>query len=144
MSEPWPRPAVSVAVFRGGDVLLVERAQPPLIGVWSLPGGRVEAGEALLDAAARELAEETGVVAAIGPIVSAIDVIRRDGADQVTVHYIVVTFAAHWLAGEPAAASDVRAARFLPPDRIAELPHSEGLLPVIRRAQVLLASPDEQ
>jgi 8-oxo-dGTP diphosphatase len=67
-SDRWPRPAltVDVAVFvRGAPlvVLLIQRAEPPFAGGWALPGGFLEQGETVAAAAARELAEETGIEA---------------------------------------------------------------------------------
>jgi 8-oxo-dGTP diphosphatase len=67
-SEEWPRPAltVDVAVFvRRAPllVLLIQRGEPPFAGQWALPGGFVEEGEVVAVAAARELAEETGIAA---------------------------------------------------------------------------------
>ena len=56
-----PVPAVGVVCFRGDEVLLIRRGRPPRQGQWSLPGGRIEPGERAVDAALRELREETGV-----------------------------------------------------------------------------------
>lgn len=54
--------AVDVVVLASRHVLLVKRANEPFVGRWALPGGFVESGELLVDAASRELAEETGVL----------------------------------------------------------------------------------
>ena len=78
-SFQMPRLGVSACVWRDGKVLIARRAKPPLKGVWSLPGGHVEWGEALRDAARRELKEETGIEAELETIVDVADVIRREG-----------------------------------------------------------------
>jgi hypothetical protein len=62
---PSPVPAVGVVCLRGDEVLLIRRGTPPRQGEWSLPGGRIEPGERAVDAALRELREETGVEAEI-------------------------------------------------------------------------------
>ena len=61
MTEPLPRLAVSVCLIGPDGVLLVERAREPFKGRFSLPGGRVEFGETLAEAARREVEEETGL-----------------------------------------------------------------------------------
>jgi 8-oxo-dGTP diphosphatase len=102
-----PRLGVSAAVWRDGRLLLVRRTKPPLIGVWSLPGGHVEWGETLRQAAARELMEECGVAAALDHLVDSIDVIRRDDAGLVRAHYTVTAFTGPWLSGEAKPGDDV-------------------------------------
>jgi 8-oxo-dGTP diphosphatase len=101
-----PLLGVSVAVRRGDQVLLVLRARPPLAGLWSLPGGLVETGETLIEAAKRELREETGIAVAIGGAVDQAEIIARDEAGKVEAHYVLVVFAATYESGEARAADD--------------------------------------
>lgn len=105
-----PVPAVGVVCLRGDEVLLIRRGQPPRLGEWSLPGGRIEPGEGARDAALRELFEETGVTA---EIVGLIDVV--DGVfPEIERHYVLIDFAARWIAGEPVAGDDAAEAVFMP------------------------------
>jgi 8-oxo-dGTP diphosphatase len=110
--------AVSVAIWRGGKALLVRRARPPFAAIWSFPGGVVETGETLADAAAREVREETGLeVEIIGPIDRA-EVIRRDADDRIERHYVIIVFAGRSICGEPVAADDADAAGWFDPGEI--------------------------
>lgn len=105
-----PVPAVGVVCLRGDEVLLIRRGTPPREGEWSLPGGRIEPGERAVDAALRELAEETGVV---GKIIGLIDVV--DGLfPEIEHHYVLIDYAATWVSGEPVAGDDAADARFMP------------------------------
>ncbi|MEL6622506.1 MAG: NUDIX hydrolase [Pseudomonadota bacterium] len=110
----WPRPAASIAVFRDDSILLGRRGKPPLVGAWSLPGGKIEPGETAADAALRELDEETGVRADLLGVVGIRDVIIRSETGKLTAHYVIAVHAARWRAGEPVAASDITEARFVP------------------------------
>src|SRR5262249_37661524 len=110
----WPRACASAAVFRAGTVLLVERGKGPKQGLWSLPGGHIEPGESAAAAAVREVAEETGVTVRILGLADVNDVIVHDAAGTLTAHYVISVFYGAWAAGEPAAASDSRSARFVP------------------------------
>lgn len=110
-----PVPAVGVVCFRkgasGGDeVLLIRRGKPPRMGQWSLPGGRIEPGERAIDAAIRELAEETGVEAEIVGLIDVVDGIFP----QADLHYVLIDYAAVWTAGEPVAGDDAMEAGFYP------------------------------
>ena len=100
-------PAVGVVCLRSGEVLLIRRGRAPRLGEWSLPGGKVEWGETLADAALRELREETGVQA---DILGLVDV--ADGLFDADNHYVLVDYAARWTGGEPVAGDDAHEARF--------------------------------
>jgi ADP-ribose pyrophosphatase YjhB (NUDIX family) len=134
----WPKVAASIAVFREGRVLIVERAKPPLSGVWSLPGGHIEPGEPAADAALRELAEETGVVAEIASIAGAREVIRRSASGAIEAHYLIITHAGRWLKGEPKPRSDVSDARFVRPEELAHYHVTDGLADIVGRAKTLI------
>lgn len=124
MSETQrPIAAVGVACFRGEDVLLVRRGAPPFEDHWSLPGGRIEWGERAADAALRELKEETGCEAALLGLVDVVDAVLSRRAEPAAPwgHYVLIDYAARWLAGEPRPGDDARDARFFGPHEIAAL-----------------------
>lgn len=106
---PAPVPAVGVVCLRGDDVLLIRRGTPPRRGEWSLPGGRIEPGERAVDAALRELREETGVEAEITGLIDVVDGLFP----EVGRHYVLIDYAARWLSGEPVAGDDAAEARFV-------------------------------
>jgi 8-oxo-dGTP diphosphatase len=139
----FPRPAASIAVFRGDNVLLAERGNPPVAGLWSLPGGHIESGEKAREAALRELAEETGVTAEIADVTAVHDVIVRDKSGVVTVHYVLSVFYGRWLAGEPVAATDCRDARFVALDDLKEYALTPGAELIIRTAYNRLTAKPE-
>ncbi|MEZ5923599.1 MAG: NUDIX hydrolase [Hyphomicrobiaceae bacterium] len=135
----WPRLASSIAVFRDGEVLIVERAKPPLVGVWSLPGGHVDPGEPAADAALRELLEETGVTAEVVGLAGTREIIRRTAEGSIEAHYVVLAHAGTWLSGEPHAQSDVSQARFVRPAELKGYRMTEGAQQIIEEARRMLA-----
>lgn len=137
-SPRWPRAAASAAVFRGDCVLLVERGKPPVSGMWSLPGGHIEPGESAREAARREVMEETGVAAELLGLADMHDVIIRDQAGILTAHYLLAVFYGLWSAGEPAAATDCRDARFVALEDIGNYPLTDGAEHIIEAARRLL------
>ena len=134
----FPRLGASACVWREGRVLIVQRGKPPLVGVWSLPGGSVEAGETAKAAAARELAEETGVRAELSQLVDLVDIIRRTEDGEIAFHYAIACYTGHWISGEPEAASDAQAARFVEMSELDQIKMTDGTPAIIRRARLLL------
>lgn len=134
-----PRPAASIAVFRDGKILLAQRSKPPLQGVWSLPGGRVEPGEKVRDTALRELAEETGVTARIHGIADVVDVIVRDDDASLHDHFVITAFYGVWASGEAHPASDCMSVDWVSLDTLPDRNMTEGTAETIRRAAGLLA-----
>jgi ADP-ribose pyrophosphatase YjhB (NUDIX family) len=135
--------AVSAAVFRDGKVLLVRRARPPALGLFTLPGGGVEAGETLTEAIIREIAEETGL--AIEPVAIAghREVIARDPDGRVERHFVILAFAARWRAGEPMLSAELEDHLWLDPDEVKTLATTEGLAEIIAAACARLNLDDE-
>ena len=132
----FPRLGVSACVWRNGKMLIAKRSKPPFKGVWSLPGGHVEVGEGLRDAARRELLEETGVEADLVTIIDVVEAIRRDG-DEVAAHYAIVCFGGWWLAGDARAGDDAEAVRWADFEELAHLPMTPGTLLLIAAARRL-------
>jgi 8-oxo-dGTP diphosphatase len=133
-----PRAGVSICVVRDRRALLAQRLREPLRGLWSLPGGHIEWGETLHQAALRELAEETAVQAEIRMLLDTVDIIERDPAGDVLYHYVLTTFGAEWRAGEARAGSDAAAVRWVSAAELDNLPMTAGTAALIRRAMALL------
>jgi len=102
--QSLPIAAAIAVVLRGDKLLLVRRSHKPDAGRWGFPGGKIEPGETVLAAALRELAEETGVAADAVEVLTAVDVIRRDG--QTLHHYLLIAVLCRWRRGDGIAASD--------------------------------------
>ena len=125
--------AVSVAVFREGKVLVGRRAREPMIGRFTLPGGVVEIGETLLQAAARELYEEVGVEADIIAFNRHAEPIERAG-DRIRAHFVIASFVARWKRGDARASSEIDAVAWIDPQACAALPTTPELGEILARA----------
>ena len=132
---PVPRVAVGAFIFDPeGRVLLVQRDRPPGEGLWSVPGGKLEPGETLVQAVAREVREETGLVVEVGALAC---VVERMGDDH---HFVILDYLARVIGGDLAAADDVRAARFVDEADLNALPLTDGLVEVLTRARAMYAA----
>ncbi len=109
---PAPLIGIGVVCLRGDDVLMIRRGKPPRAGAWSLPGGRQKLGETVREAALRELVQETGVEAEIGPLLDVVDSITPDDGGRVQFHYTLIDFVAYWRSGEPRPGGDAAEARW--------------------------------
>jgi 8-oxo-dGTP diphosphatase len=132
--------AVSAAIIRDGKVLIVRRARPPAGGLYTLPGGGVEPGETLFEAVIREVREETALEVEPMGIAGYREAIGRDAGGRVERHYVILPFAARWLAGEPVLNEELSEAMWLDPPDIAGLETTAGLAEIIAAAMTLLAS----
>jgi len=120
-AAPRPVAAALAVVVRQGRVLLVRRANPPDRGRWGFPGGRIEPGETVVAAALRELAEETGVTAEGGEVLTALDSIHRDGDGSLAHHFVLVAVLCRSTAGEGVAADDALETGWFAPDEVSAL-----------------------
>ena len=117
-----PRVGVGAVVFKDDRVLLVRRGKPPANGQWAVPGGRLELGESLAEAAEREIFEETGVRIRAREPVHAFDAITRDTGGGILYHYVIVDLAADYVSGRPTAGDDALDARWVSAAELRELP----------------------
>ena len=130
-----PQLAVSAAIFRDDKILLVRRARSPAKGFYSLPGGRVEFGETLHVALHREVGEETALKIEIAGLAGWREVLPETAGSG---HYLIMSFAARWVAGEPVLNDELDDFRWLAPDGLGDLEVTAGLQPVIQSARRLL------
>ena len=128
-----PQVAVGAIVFNGEKVLLVKRGQPPMQGVWAIPGGRVELGETLHQAAEREILEETGLTIKAHDPIYTFDVIERDDKDQVRFHYVIVDLPADYISGEISPGDDALDARWVSRQEAKELNVSRPTLKLLKQ-----------
>ena len=130
-----PQLAVSAAIFRDGNILLVRRARSPGKGFYSLPGGRVEFGESLHTALHREVDEETALRVEIAGLAGWREVLPATNGGG---HYLIMSFAARWSAGEPRLNDELDDFKWLAPDGLGELMVTDGLQQVIETARRLI------
>ena len=124
--------AVGAVVFKDGCVLLVRRGQPPAEDLWAIPGGSVEIGETLQEAAEREILEETGIQIRASKPIYTFDVIDRDAVGKVRFHYVIVDLAADYIMGEPAAGDDALEASWVSAKEINTLAVSAATLKLLK------------
>ena len=134
-----PYLAVSAAIFRGDRVLIVRRAHPPARGLYTLPGGGVELGETLEGAVIREVREETGLDIEPLGLAGYRQVITHDEDGRIERHFVILPFAARWVAGEVALNEELTEAHWLMPSQLSGLETTEGLADIVAAARERLA-----
>ena len=120
--------AVGAIVVRDGAILLVRRDREPARGQWSLPGGRVHAGEALTEAVVREVKEETGLDVEVDGLCGVAERIMRDDDGAGEFHYVILDFYAPAKSDALEAGDDAAEARWVPIDSLGELHLTAGLV----------------
>lgn len=126
--------AASAAIVRNGRVLVVRRARAPANGVFSLPGGVVETGETLHEAVAREVREETGLTIEPVALAGFRETIVRDKDNRVERHFVILPFAARWIAGEPVLNDELSEWRWVSQEELAALSTTPGLATIVAAA----------
>ncbi|MBI2713985.1 MAG: NUDIX hydrolase [Rhizobiales bacterium] len=129
-----PYLAVSAAIVRDGKVLLVRRARHPALNLYTLPGGAVETGETLAEAAAREVREETALEIDVVGLAGHREVIVRDAQDRIERHFVIMCYAARWRSGEVKLNDELDDARWLVPAELTGLRTTEGLAEIVGSA----------
>jgi ADP-ribose pyrophosphatase YjhB (NUDIX family) len=135
-----PYLAVSAAIFRDGRVLIVRRARPPAHGIYTLPGGGVELGETLEEAVTREVREETALEIAPVGLAGYRQAIARDAKGDIERHFVILPFAARWIAGEVTLNEELAEAHWLLPGELARLTTTEGLAQIVTAAAERIAA----
>jgi ADP-ribose pyrophosphatase YjhB (NUDIX family) len=130
--------AVSAAIIRDGKVLIVRRAREPASGLYTLPGGGVEVGETLFEAVKREVREETALEVEPVGLAGYREAIGRDADGRVERHFVILPFAARWIAGEPLLSEELSEAIWLDPAAITGLKTTAGLAEIVAAAIALI------
>lgn len=133
-----PRTGVGAMVIKDEKILLVKRGVEPNKGRWAIPGGMLKLGETMQECAAREILEETGVTVAVGECIYVFDLIERDEAGKIKFHFVVIDFAALYVAGEPKGADDAEEAGWFAPEDLDDLPVSPITLKALHSIGFLL------
>ena len=141
MKREYPElPLIGVGsiIIEDDRVVLVKRAHPPIQGQWSIPGGVLEVGELVREAAIREAREETGLIVEPGELLGVFDRVLRDADERVQYHYVLVDFLCRRVGGEFLAASDAADVRWFTRAELPALNLAEDTQDVIRKAFEML------
>jgi ADP-ribose pyrophosphatase YjhB (NUDIX family) len=128
-----PLVGIGAVIIEGSRVVLVKRAHPPIQGQWSIPGGALEVGEVVREAAVREAREETGLIVEAGELLGVFDRVLRDAASRVQYHYVLIDFLCRPVGGRLLAASDASEVRWFTREHLPALGLAEDTLEVIHK-----------
>jgi 8-oxo-dGTP diphosphatase len=128
-----PRVGVGAIIIEDSRVLLVKRAHPPLQAQWSIPGGVLEIGEMIREAAIREAREETGLIVQPRELLGVYDRVLRNAEQRVQYHYVLIDFLCRRVGGELLAASDAEEVCWFTRDQLPPLNLAEDTQDVIAK-----------
>ena len=128
-----PLVGVGAIIIEDERVVLVKRLHPPLQAEWSIPGGVLEVGELVREAAIREAREETGLTVEPGELLGVYDRILRNPEKRVQYHYVLIDFLCRRVAGYLSAASDAAEVRWFTRDELPALNLAGDTVDVIAR-----------
>jgi 8-oxo-dGTP diphosphatase len=129
-----PYAGVGAIIFRGEEVLLVKRGNPPALNKWSVPGGLIELGESVESSVKREVLEEVGLDVKVIDLVALLDRIILDREDRIEYHYILLDFLCEITGGSMEAGTDAADCRFVALADLCRYDLTTGTEEVIRRA----------
>lgn len=129
-----PLIGVGAVIVEAGKIALVRRGQAPLLGEWSIPGGALEVGETLRQAAIREAREETGLFVDAGELLGIFERLVPDDEGRIRYHYVLMDFLCHRIGGELLAASDAADVRWFAPEELDALNLPADTLAVAKKA----------
>lgn len=136
-SYTFPRVAVGAIVIKDGEILLVKRTKDPGKGCWAIPGGSVELGETLQEAAEREIREETGLIVKAKDPVHTFDLIDRDKRGHIRFHYVIIDLIADFVSGELCAADDAMDARWFSSEQLEDVAMTKSTKELLRKIQFI-------
>lgn len=125
---------VGALILNGDSIVLVQRGKPPLLGLWTIPGGAVETGETLEEALHREVLEETGLTIERRNLVTIFERIIPDESGHTQYHYVLADYLCHATGGSLRAATDVMDARWVRRADLSQYSLTSGTLPIIEMA----------
>jgi ADP-ribose pyrophosphatase YjhB (NUDIX family) len=128
-----PLVGIGAIIIEDSRVVLVKRAHPPIQGQWSIPGGVLEVGELIREAAVREAREETGLIVEPGELLGVYDRVLRDPTARVQYHYVLIDFLCRRVGGELLAASDAAEVRWFMREELPALKLAEDTQDVVEK-----------
>lgn len=134
-----PLVGVGAIILKNDRVLLVKRAHPPIQGQWSIPGGVLEVGELVREAAVREAREETGLIVEPGDLLGVYDRVLRTPDGRLQYHYVLIDFLCRPIGDELRASSDAAEVRWFTRQELSALKLAEDTQDVIQRGFEKLA-----
>lgn len=129
----YPLIGAGAVIIKNDEVLLIKRRAPPKAGYYSIPGGLVEVGERVQEAAKREVLEETGLIVEVESLIDVIDNIVKDEDGRVKYHYVIVDYLAKPVGGDLRTSSDAAEVKWVPFNELKNIKLTESAKELFRK-----------